>query len=67
MPMSKSKDILPYSNPWWKYNFDIDVKGQCHIEFMNVRDGDTPTCQIKYDYVKGQKNRLEYKAISEIL
>ena len=30
MPMSKSKDILPDSNSWWKYNFDIIVKGQCH-------------------------------------
>ena len=34
MPMSKSKDILPDSNSWWKYNFDIEVKGQG----QNVRD-----------------------------
>ena len=24
----KSKDILQNWNPWWKYNFDIEVKGQ---------------------------------------
>ena len=60
MPMSKSKDILPDSNPCWKYNFDIEVKNQGHTEFMNVHDtlyhGDTLTCQTKYDCVKGQKN-----------
>ena len=38
MPMSKSKDILPDSNPWWKYNFDIQVKGQGHTEFMKLCD-----------------------------
>ena len=52
MPMSKSKDILPDSNSWRKYNFDLEV--------INVRDklyhGDTLTCQTKYDYVKGQKS-----------
>ena len=26
MPMSKSKDILPDSNPWWKYNFILRSK-----------------------------------------
>ena len=40
-------------------NFDIEVKGQGHTEFMNVCDtsyhGDTLTCQTKYDYVKGQQ------------
>ena len=50
MPMSKSKDILPDSNPWRIYNFDIEIKGQGHTEFMNVHDrpyyGDTPMCQI---------------------
>ena len=60
MPMSKSKDILQDSNPWWKYNFDIEVKGQGHAEFMNVRNtsyhGDTLKCQTKYNYVKGQKS-----------
>ena len=60
VPMSKSKDILPDSNPWWKYNFDIEVKGQGHAEFMNVRNtsyhGDTLKCQTKYNYVKGQKS-----------
>ena len=30
MPLSKSKGILPDSNSWWKYNFDIEVKGQGH-------------------------------------
>ena len=30
MPMSKNKDILPDSNSWCKYNFDIEVKGQGH-------------------------------------
>ena len=54
MPISKSKDILPDSNSWFKYNFDIEVK------VINVRDtlyhGDTLTCQTKYDYVKGQKS-----------
>ena len=58
--MLKSKDILPDSNSWWKYNFDIEVKGQGHTEFINVRDtlyhGDTLTCQTKFDYVKGQKS-----------
>ena len=42
-----------------KYNFDIEVKGQGHAEFMTVCDtsyhGDTPTCITKYDYAKGQK------------
>ena len=60
MPMSKSKDILPDSNPWLKYKFDIEVKGQCHTEFMNVCKPsyhfDTLTCQANYDYVKGQKS-----------
>ena len=60
MPMSKSKDILPDSNPQWKYIFNIEVKGQGHREFMNVRDtwyhGKTLMCQTKYDYVKGQKS-----------
>ena len=59
MPMSKSKDILPDSNSWWKYDFDIEVKGQGHTDFMNVRDtsyhDDTLTCQTKYNYFKGQK------------
>ena len=49
MPMSKSKDILPDSIPWWKYNFDIEVKVQGHSEIMNVRDtsyhADILTCQ----------------------
>ena len=44
--MSKSKHILPDSNSLWKYNFDIEVKGQGHTEFMTVCDtsnhGDTP-------------------------
>ena len=56
MPMSKSKDILPDS----KNDFDIEIKGQGHTEFMNVRDtsyhGDTFTCQTKYNFVKGQKS-----------
>ena len=60
MPISKSKDILPDSNSWGELNFDIEVKRQCHTEFMNLRDttyhGDTPTCQTKYDYVKGQNS-----------
>ena len=60
MPMSKSKNILPDPNLWWKYNFDIEVIGQGQTEFMNVRDtsyhGDTLTCQTKYDFVKGQKS-----------
>ena len=38
MPKSKSKDILPDTNPWWKYDFDIEVKGQGRTEFMNVSD-----------------------------
>ena len=45
---------------WWKYNFDIEVKGQGPTEFMNVRytlyHGDTLTCQTKFDYVKGLKS-----------
>ena len=57
--MSKSKDILPDSNSWWKYNIDIEVKGLGHTEFINVRDtsyhGDTLTCQTKYEFAKGQK------------
>ena len=70
MPMSESKNIFPDSNPWWKYNFDIEIKVQGHTEFMNVRDtsyhGDTLTSQTKYDYVKGQKKNLrsEHKAMS---
>ena len=59
MPMSKSKDILPDSNSWWKYDFDIEVKGQGHTDFMIVRvtsyHDDTLTCQTKYNYFKGQK------------
>ena len=66
IPMWKSKNILPVSNPRWRYNFHIEVRGQGHTEFMNVHDtsyhGDTLTCQIKYDYVKGQKSwRLNTK------
>ena len=42
------------------YNFDVEVKGQGHTEFINVRDtsyhGDTVMCQTKYDFVKGQKS-----------
>ena len=49
----KEQDILPDSNSWGKYNFDIEVKGQGHTEFMNVchtsYHGDTLTCQTKYD------------------
>ena len=26
----RAKTIFPDSNSWWKYNFDIDVKGQGH-------------------------------------
>ena len=59
MPMLKTKDILPDSNPWWKHNFDIEVNGQGHTESMNVRDtshyGNTLACQTKYDYSKGHK------------
>ena len=59
VPMSKSKDILPDSNSLWKYNFDIEVKGQGHTKFMTVcvtsNHGDTPACITKYDYAKGQK------------
>ena len=56
--MFKSKDVLPESDPWWKYNFDIEVKGQGHTEFMNVHDtwyhGDILTFQT--NYVKEQKS-----------
>ena len=68
--------IHPYAKIWYAYvkeqrhfarlkfmvkiNFDIEVKGQGHTEFMNVRDSsyhdDTLTCETKYDYVKGQKS-----------
>ena len=34
--LSKSKDILLDSNSWWKYNFDIEVKGQDHSSWMFV-------------------------------
>ena len=69
MPMSKSKDILPDSNPRLKYNFDAEVKGRGLRDLMNVHDtsyhGDTLTYQTKYDYVKGQKKmRPEHKAKS---
>ena len=44
VPMSKSID----SNSWWKYNFAIEVNGQSHTAFINVRDTlyhcDTLTC-----------------------
>ena len=33
-----AKTILPDSNSWWKYNFDIEVKSQGHIEITNVCD-----------------------------
>ena len=43
-----------------QYNFDIEVKGQGHTEFMNVRDklyhGDTLTYQTNYVTVKGQQS-----------
>ena len=59
MPMSKSNIILPDSNKWWKYNFDIEVKDQCHKEIMNARDisyhDDTLTCQTKYKMSKENK------------
>ena len=58
--LCQGADILPDSNPWRKYNFDIKVKGQGHTEFKNVHDTsyhcDTLKCQTKYDYVKGQKS-----------
>ena len=51
---------MPDSNPWWKYNFDIEVKGHGYKEFMNVHDTsyhcETLTCKTEYDYVKGQKS-----------
>ena len=31
--MSRNKDDL--ANSWWKYNIDIEVKGQGHTEAMN--------------------------------
>lgn len=56
----RAKMILPGSISWWKYiNFEIKVKGQSHIEFMNVCDtlchGDTLICNTKYAYFKEQK------------
>ena len=43
-----------------KFNFYIEVKGQGHTVFMNVRDtsnhGDILMCHTKYDYVKEQKS-----------
>ena len=61
MTMSKSRDVLPDSNSWWKYNFDIEFIGQGHTELMHVHDasyhGDSLTCQTKYDLVKGQKQK----------
>ena len=61
VPMSKSKDILPDSNSLWKYNFDIEIKGQGHTEFMNVTSyhGDTLTCKTK-----DNKVRPEHKVMS---
>ena len=60
MPISKSKNIFSDSNPWLKYNFDIEVKGQGHTKFMNVHNtsyhGDTLTCLTKYDNVKEQNS-----------
>ena len=47
MPMSKSKNIFSDSNPWGKYNVDIEVKIQGLTKFMNVHNtsyhGDTLT------------------------
>ena len=46
----------------WKktYNVDLKVKGQGHIEVMNVPDtlfnGDTAICQIWYAFIEEQKN-----------
>ena len=76
--------IHPYAKIWYayvkeqkhitrlksmgKYNFDIEVKGQGHTEFMNVPDtsyhGDTVTRQTKYDLSQRTKKlRPEHKAI----
>ena len=55
----RAKTSCQIQNSLWKYNFDIDAKGQGHTEFMTVCDtsyhGDTPTCITEYDYAKGQK------------
>ena len=55
MHMSKSQ----ISNPWWKYNFDIEVKGQGHTEFMNVCDtsyhSDTLMCQQRMTMLKDKE------------
>ena len=59
MPMSKSKDILPDSNPFWKYNFDIfrsKVKVIQSSWIYATHRTMVLTCQTKYDYVKGEKS-----------
>ena len=52
---------MPDSNSWWKYNFDIAVKGQGYTEFMYVGNtlyhGDTLMCQQSMTMsIKGQKS-----------
>ena len=60
MPISKSKDILLDSNSCWKYNFDIEVKGQViQSSWMYATH---PTMVIhsrakqRLTYVKGEKS-----------
>ena len=57
----RAKTSCQIQNSLWKYNFDIDAKGQGHTEFMTVCDtsyhGDTPTCITEYDYAKGKKRQ----------
>ena len=50
MTMSK-ESCGPNTKPCQKPNFHLEVKGQCRIGIMNVRNtsslGNTPMCQIR--------------------
>ena len=52
-PCQRTKKLWPEHKA---YRFDLEIKGQCRVRIMNVRDtsshGDRPMCQIWYDNVK---------------
>ena len=64
MPMSKSKDILPDSNSWWKDNFDIEVKGQGHKDVTHCTMVIHSRAKQSMTMLKDKKLSPEHKAMS---
>ena len=68
MTMSKDKRAVAWTQSHFKNPFkcDLEIKDNCHTEFMNVHDtsshGDTPMCQTWYTDVKAKRSyRLDPK------